>query len=79
MNEWKEENNWLVREFKFKNYLQTIEFINKITDIAQLQDHHPNINFTYGYCKISLQTHDDKAITNKDYKLAKAIDQLCQA
>ena len=67
---------WLQRKYKFKNWQQTLDFINKISIIAEDMNHHPNIEFSYGWCDIKIQTHDVSGLTELDFALAAKINQL---
>ena len=64
----------LVREWKFNNFVEALQFVNKVAALAEKEKHHPDITFGYGYVKISLSTHDAKNITDKDRRLANLID-----
>ena len=77
MDNWKEQNNVLVRDFKFKDFNEAIDFVNKVSVIAENMQHHPDI-FIYSYnrVKISLTTHDQGKVTDKDTKVAEMIDKL---
>jgi len=74
--EWTCKNNVLSKTFEFRSYLDGIDFVNTIANIAEQENHHPDINI--GYCKVTifLTTHDAGELTDKDYKLAKIIDDL---
>ena len=74
--EWTCKNNILSKTFEFRSYLDGIDFVNTIANIAEQENHHPDINI--GYCKVTifLTTHDAGELTDKDYKLAKIIDDL---
>ena len=73
---WNEENNMLVREFKFKDFVEAFSFMTKVALIAEKMDHHPTWTNTYNKVKISLNTHDaGDVVTDKDRKLAEAIDR----
>jgi|TARA_B100001093_G_scaffold520250_1_gene613941 4a-hydroxytetrahydrobiopterin dehydratase len=74
--EWTSNNNILSKTFEFHSYLDGIDFVNTIANIAEQVDHHPDISI--GYCRvtISLTTHDSGGLTDKDYKFAKIIDDL---
>ncbi len=76
IDDWQLKKNFLVKEFKFKNFANTLEFVNKIGAIAEDENHHPNIEFTWGYLKISIQTHKINGICENDFILAAKIDQL---
>lgn len=75
--DWKIEGKSLVKEFEFVNYVEAIDFVNKILPLAEKANHHPDI-LIHGYkkVKIMMYTHTEDKITDKDYSLAKQIDQL---
>jgi 4a-hydroxytetrahydrobiopterin dehydratase len=74
---WKEENNLLVKTFKFQDFKEAFGFMTKVALIAEKMDHHPNWSNVYNKVTIELSTHDaDNMVTEKDRALAKAIDQL---
>ena len=74
--QWNEIDNTITKTFEFNSYLDGIDFVNAVASVAEQENHHPDISI--GYCKvtISLTTHDAGTITEKDYKLAKLIDDL---
>ena len=74
--QWNEIDNTITKTFEFNSYLDGIDFVNLVANVAEQENHHPDI--LIGYCKvtISLTTHDAGTITEKDYKLAKLIDDL---
>lgn len=61
---------------KLINYQQTVEIVNQIAQIAQQEDHHPDIHFSYNQIKVVLSTHSIKALSLKDFIMAYKIDQL---
>ena len=74
---WKEENNKLTRTFKFENFVEAFGFMSKVALVAEKMSHHPEWKNVYNKVKITLTTHDEgNTITEKDRKLAKAIDEL---
>jgi len=78
MNEWKKnlDLNCIEKEFEFKSYLKNISFVNAIAFIANKHNHHPELIISYNKCIVRITTHDQNDITEKDHKLAKAIDLL---
>lgn len=74
---WLLERGRLVQDFVFKNFLEAIEFVNKIVPIAQELDHHPDV-FIHSYKKVKviLFSHDAGKVTDKDRALAKRIDSI---
>ena len=74
---WKEENNKLTRTFEFNNFVEAFGFMSKVALVAEKMNHHPNWNNVYNKVTIALNTHDaGDVVTDKDKKLAKAIDGL---
>jgi 4a-hydroxytetrahydrobiopterin dehydratase len=74
--EWKEEDNCLVKEFSFKNFSTAMQFVNKVAALAETANHHPDISIhSYNKVKISLTTHDAGKVTEKDKQLADRIDK----
>jgi 4a-hydroxytetrahydrobiopterin dehydratase len=74
---WEEKENKLVKHFKFKDFKAALKFINQVGDLSETQNHHPEIFNVYNKVSLSLTTHDaGNTITEKDYALAKSIDQL---
>ena len=75
--DWKEENNKLNKEFKFENFVEAWGIMNKVALLAEKAEHHPEWKNVYNKVEISLTTHDEgSTVTEKDKKLAKAIDNL---
>ena len=74
---WQEEDNKLKRTFKFKDFTEAFAFMTRVAMLAEKMDHHPFWSNVYNTVNIELNTHDaGDIVTEKDYKLAKAIDQL---
>jgi len=66
----------LTREFKFPDFRQALEFVNRVGAIAEEQGHHPNILLTWGRAEITIWTHKIDGLTESDFILAAKIDQL---
>ncbi|MFC2187272.1 4a-hydroxytetrahydrobiopterin dehydratase [Fulvivirgaceae bacterium LMO-SS25] len=74
---WKEKDNKLTRTFEFENFVEAFAFMTKVAFAAEALGHHPNWSNVYNKVTIELTTHDEgNTITEKDRKLAKAIDKL---
>ena len=78
---WDVKNNddksyFLVKEFKFQNFLDSQNFVNKVGLIAEQEGHHPDISFGWGYCKITIYTHAIKGLAESDFILAAKIDKI---
>ena len=76
LSSWKLESYQLVREFKFKDFIETFGFMTKVALLAQQANHHPEWSNVYNKVKICLTTHDAGGITEKDVELALEIDKL---
>ena len=64
------------KEWNFDSFPTAMRFLQKVGEIADRQDHHPEFLSTYTHVRIRLLTHDAYGLTQKDFKLAIAIDQL---
>lgn len=74
-NEWEHTEVGLKREFEFVNFTQAMVFINKVADIAEKVNHHPTIVLhSYNKVTLTLFTHKEKSITQKDFELALVIN-----
>ena len=73
---WQEEDNLLTKEFKFADFKTALDFVNKVGALAEKANHHPDIELGWGRVKIALTTHSEGKITDKDHKLAEAIDEI---
>jgi len=76
---WKEENNKLKRTFEFKDFSEAFAFMTRVALIVEKQNHHPWWSNVYNKVEMELNTHDaGDIVTEKDWKLAKAIDKLIE-
>lgn len=74
---WTEEENKLKKRFTFQDFTEAFAFMTRVAFLAEAQQHHPNWSNVYNRVDIFLTTHDKgNVVTEKDRKLAKAIDQL---
>ena len=64
------------RAFKFKDFIEAWGFMNRVALLAQAQDHHPEWSNVYNRVEILLTTHDCDGLSDRDLKLARAIDKL---
>jgi len=62
-----DDNKSIHFRYKFKNYYQTMAFINVIVQIAHQQDHHPDISFGYNHCTVSYSTHSVGGLSINDF------------
>ena len=78
---WKVESDenkiyYLIKQFKFKNFKESQEFVNKVGEIAENEGHHPDIWFGWGYAKIKIFTHAIKGLHESDFILAAKVDKI---
>ncbi|KAB7728051.1 4a-hydroxytetrahydrobiopterin dehydratase [Rudanella paleaurantiibacter] len=74
---WQEQDNKLVRDFKFTDFQEAFAFMTQVALIAEKMDHHPWWSNVYNQVRIELTTHDaGNTVTEKDRTLAKNIDQI---
>jgi|TARA_B100000780_G_C21078337_1_gene434197 4a-hydroxytetrahydrobiopterin dehydratase len=71
-----DKNYFLEKNFKFNNFIESQEFVNKVGSIAELEGHHPDIYFGWGYGTIKIFTHAIKGLAENDFILAAKIDQI---
>jgi 4a-hydroxytetrahydrobiopterin dehydratase len=73
---WTISGNHIEKGFKFKTYLDSVDFVQKVGLKAESIDHHPRIIVEYGKTTIEIHTHSVDGITALDFKLAKMIDSI---
>ena len=74
---WKFENNKIGKEFELKDFKSALEFVNKVGAEAESLDHHPDILMhSWNKVKISVSTHSEGGVTEKDFKLAANIEGI---
>ncbi len=64
------------REFQFKDFYRTMSFVNALAHIANIEDHHPDLEVGYGYCRVQFTTHAIKGLSENDFICAAKIDQI---
>ena len=70
------ENYYLIKDFKFNNFIESQKFVNSVGNIAETESHHPDIIFGWGYAKIKIFTHAIKGLAESDFILAAKIDKI---
>jgi 4a-hydroxytetrahydrobiopterin dehydratase len=76
LDNWQVINDHLEREYKFENFRQALEFTNKVGELAEKQNHHPDIYLTWGKVKLTLWTHKIDGLTESDFVFAAKVNQL---
>lgn len=71
---WESKDNAISKLFRFTEFLDGIGFVNKVAQIAEAGDHHPDIHINYTRVTFVCSTHSDGGVTEKDIKLAREIE-----
>ena len=71
---WRVENDELRKRYEFSNFAESLAFVNKVGEIAEELDHHPDISFGWGYAELRTTTHDRGGITDVGFALVEKID-----
>jgi 4a-hydroxytetrahydrobiopterin dehydratase len=73
---WSKRAQTIFRTFKFQGFLKSIDFVNRIARRAQKINHHPDIDIRFDKVTLTLTTHDEGGITEKDFCLARQCDEV---
>jgi 4a-hydroxytetrahydrobiopterin dehydratase len=76
LNGWEVVESKLRKKFTFKNFRESLDFVNKVGEIAENMDHHPDIFFGWGYAEFFITTHSEGGLTELDFTLAREIDKV---
>ena len=76
MSEWREVNGALKRTYDFPSFAEAISFVNRIAELAEAENHHPDISVDYRKVTLRWTTHSAAAITDRDRALAEQSDAL---
>jgi 4a-hydroxytetrahydrobiopterin dehydratase len=76
LGDWQRNDDAISRSFKFKDFLGSIDFVNRLAPLAEGMGHHPDLSIAYNKVTVSLSTHSEGGLTEKDFELAKALDNL---
>jgi 4a-hydroxytetrahydrobiopterin dehydratase len=73
---WAIARKFLKKRVEFNSFAAALAFVNRVGELAESADHHPDITFGWGYAEIALTTHDRGGVTDVDVALAQRIDKL---
>jgi 4a-hydroxytetrahydrobiopterin dehydratase len=76
---WEYKDNAISKRFQFKAFIEGIHFINKVAEMAEAADHHPDILVNYKRITFTCSTHDAGGVTEKDFALATEIERAFKA
>lgn len=75
-NDWKEVDGKLIRIYDFPSYDDTMDFVNKVAEVAKKQNHHPEMVIGYDTVKVIMFDHEKGKISDRCYKFTKAVDDM---
>lgn len=76
---WKMDDNKICKRFTFKDFVHLMDFLNRLAQVAEAEQHHPDFFASYNKLDITLYTHAAKGLTLNDFILAAKIDELRQS
>jgi 4a-hydroxytetrahydrobiopterin dehydratase len=79
MSDWQEQDDALVREFELPSFPAAIEFVDRLAELAETANHHPDIDIRYRRVTVRWTTHSEGGITEKDREMAERTSTLASA
>jgi 4a-hydroxytetrahydrobiopterin dehydratase len=73
---WERDDDRITKEFRFRNFVDAVAFIDRLVAPAEAANHHPDLENHYNRVRVSLRTWDEGGVTEKDLALARAIEAL---
>ena len=71
-----EDGRSIRRELAFKDFYRTMSFVNAVAHVANIEDHHPDLEVGYNYCRIVFTTHSIKGLSENDFICAAKVDLI---
>jgi 4a-hydroxytetrahydrobiopterin dehydratase len=71
-----QETRAIRREFGFRDFYRTMSFVNALAHIANIEDHHPDLEVGYNYCRVTYTTHAVRGLSENDFVCAAKIDLI---
>ena len=76
---WAYRDNSICKLYRFKEFMDGIRFLNRVAEMAEAADHHPDVKINYIRVTFTCSTHDQGGVTEKDFKLAVQIEEAFKA
>jgi len=73
---WTRNGKQIEREFRFEDFMGSITFVNRVAEMAEAANHHPDLLINYNKVRVMLTSHDSGGVTKRDVNLATKINQL---
>ncbi len=77
--DWGLQDGEIVRTFAFQSFVQSLQFVNRVGELAETAGHHPDIDIRYNKVRLALVSHDAGGLTDKDFSLASGCDKIYAA
>jgi 4a-hydroxytetrahydrobiopterin dehydratase len=71
---WQREGDAITRQFQFEDFVGSVDFVNRITPLAEGMNHHPDLAISWNKVTVTLSTHSEGGLTENDFELASKID-----
>jgi 4a-hydroxytetrahydrobiopterin dehydratase len=78
LKDWSLEGTTIVRRLEFKDFRGAVAFLDRITPVADEQNHHPDVTLSWNELTLTLWTHASGGLTERDFRLAQTIDQMTE-
>ena len=76
LNGWQRNGTGIQRVFRFADFKQAMQFVNRIADAAEQANHHPDIDIRYNTVTMALVSHDSGGVTQRDVRMAETINKI---
>ena len=76
VNDWKLDGKWISKEYKLKNFVEAVKFVDNVAELAEKEGHHPDIHIFYSRVKFDIWTHAIDGLSENDFIIAAKIDAL---
>lgn len=73
---WQFEEDAIHKEYTFDDFVSAVDFVNRLTEVAEEKEHHPDLEVSWGRVVVHLSTHSEGGVTEKDLEMARAVEQL---
>ena len=73
---WERDGDAIKREFKLEDFVGSVDFVNRVTPLAEEMNHHPDLEISWNKVTVSLSTHSEGGLTENDFELASKIDSV---
>lgn len=77
LKDWMLEDSTIIKQIEFNDFKSAIDYVNKVANVASVNQHHPDILISYLTVRLTLTTHDANELTEIDFKVAEEIDKIC--